>query len=185
VARRGSVPRFQLPPHQSASGQRLPADPCHTTVHTGPYTALLYRRLRADALGSSRDLPDAMLKPVQGLGRYEALDPWTSSKAEPEKLSFLWSRHRTLRLVHLELEPLGDESRDALHHPATRPFGANVDVTVSRPGESHPEPLSEPYLNLSAHTAPAMEPRRTPICQCAHNYHRGKPLVRPVRLEEV
>ena len=41
---------------------------------------------------------------------------------------------------------------------------------VSRPGESHPEPLSEPYVNLSAHTAPAMEPRRTPICQCAHNF---------------
>jgi hypothetical protein len=41
---------------------------------------------------------------------------------------------------------------------------------VSSPGESHPEPLSEPYLNLSAHTAPAMEPRRTPICQCAHNF---------------
>jgi hypothetical protein len=32
------------------------------------------------------------------------------------------------------------------------------------------EPLSEPYLNLSAHTAPAMEPRRAPICQCAHNF---------------
>jgi hypothetical protein len=40
---------------------------------------------------------------------------------------------------------------------------------VSRPGESHPEPLSEPCLNVSAHTAPAMEPRRTPICQCVHN----------------
>src|ERR1017187_6741875 len=41
---------------------------------------------------------------------------------------------------------------------------------VSSPGESHPEALSEPYLNLSAHTAPAMEPRRTPICQCANNF---------------
>ena len=41
---------------------------------------------------------------------------------------------------------------------------------VSRPGKSHPEPLSQPYVNLSAHTAPAMEPRRTPICQCAHNF---------------
>jgi hypothetical protein len=40
----------------------------------------------------------------------------------------------------------------------------------SSPGESHPEALSEPYLNLSAHTAPAMEPRRSPICQCAHNF---------------
>ena len=41
---------------------------------------------------------------------------------------------------------------------------------VSSPGESHPEALSEPYLNVSAHTAPAMEPRRTPMCQCAHNF---------------
>ena len=41
---------------------------------------------------------------------------------------------------------------------------------VSRAGDSHLDPLSEPYLNLSAHTAPAMEPRRTPICQCAHNF---------------
>ena len=32
------------------------------------------------------------------------------------------------------------------------------------------QPLSEPCLNVSAHTAPAMEPRRTPICQCAHNF---------------
>jgi macrolide transport system ATP-binding/permease protein len=44
------------------------------------------------------------------------------------------------------------------------------DLEVSSPGESHPEALSEPYLNLSAHTAPTMEPRRTPICQCAHNF---------------
>src|SRR5882762_8683189 len=49
-------------------------------------------------------------------------------------------------------------------------FSATEDHQVSSPGESHPEALSEPYLNLSAHTAPAMEPRRTPICQCAHNF---------------
>ncbi len=48
--------------------------------------------------------------------------------------------------------------------------GLNNEVEqVSSPGECHPEALSEPYLNLSAHTAPAMEPRRTPICQCANN----------------
>src|SRR5215471_21735010 len=49
-------------------------------------------------------------------------------------------------------------------------FAATENHEVSRPEESHPEPLSEPYLNLSAHTAPAMEPRRSPICQCAHNF---------------
>jgi hypothetical protein len=36
---------------------------------------------------------------------------------------------------------------------------------VSRPGESHPEALAELYVSLSTHTAPTMEPRRTPICQ--------------------
>ena len=73
-----------------------------------------------------------MLKPIQGLGRYDTLDLWAGAKAEPEKLSFLWSRHRTLRLIYLELEPLRDKSRDALHHPLTCPFAANVDVAVVR-----------------------------------------------------
>jgi hypothetical protein len=36
---------------------------------------------------------------------------------------------------------------------------------VSRPGEFHPEALSELDVSLSTHTAPIMEPRRTPICQ--------------------
>ena len=36
---------------------------------------------------------------------------------------------------------------------------------VSSAGDSHPRALSEPYVNLSAHTAPAAEPRRAPICQ--------------------
>ena len=36
---------------------------------------------------------------------------------------------------------------------------------VSSPGESHPEALAELYVSLSTHTAPIMEPRRTPICQ--------------------
>src|ERR1700730_19036242 len=40
---------------------------------------------------------------------------------------------------------------------------------VSSPGESHPEALSEPYLNLSAHAARVIEPRSTPRCQRAHN----------------
>ena len=64
---------------------------------------------------------------------------------------------------------------DPAHH-LTRPFpclrrmSATENHEVSSPGESHPEALSEPYLNLSAHTAPVVEPRRTPNCQCAHNF---------------
>jgi hypothetical protein len=40
---------------------------------------------------------------------------------------------------------------------------------VSSAGESHPDALAEPYVNVSAHTAPARELRRAPICQCANN----------------
>jgi hypothetical protein len=39
---------------------------------------------------------------------------------------------------------------------------------VSSAGESHPHALAEPYRNVSAHTAPAVEPRRTPICPWAN-----------------
>ena len=33
------------------------------------------------------------------------------------------------------------------------------DVWVSRPGESHPWPLAEPDVNLSAHPAPIIQPQ--------------------------
>jgi hypothetical protein len=31
---------------------------------------------------------------------------------------------------------------------------------VSSPGEFHPEALAEPYVNVSAHTAPIIQPRK-------------------------
>src|SRR6516225_1595865 len=40
---------------------------------------------------------------------------------------------------------------------------------VSGPWELHPEALAELYVSLATHTAPIMEPRRTPICQWANN----------------
>jgi len=39
---------------------------------------------------------------------------------------------RTLGLVDLELELLCDEARNALHHPLTRAFAANVNIAVVR-----------------------------------------------------
>src|SRR6516225_6858893 len=77
---------------------------------------LLHRLLDADAFGPSRDLADSPLKPIQSLRRNDALDLWTSRKAESQKLPLLRSRHRTLRLIYLELEFLRDELRNALHH---------------------------------------------------------------------
>jgi hypothetical protein len=63
--------------------------------------------------------------------------------------------HRQLQLRH--------------HHPHLgqgwlRP-SSTTDDKVSSPGELHPEALSELDVSLSTHTAPIMEPRRTPIFQ--------------------
>ena len=55
----------------------------------------LHRRLHADAFCPSRDLPDSSPKPIQGLRRNDALDLWTSRKAESEELPLLRSCHRT------------------------------------------------------------------------------------------
>jgi uncharacterized protein with GYD domain len=37
-------------------------------------------------------------------------------------------------------------------------LGSRGTVKVSRPGESHPQALAEPYRNVSAHTAPIIQP---------------------------
>jgi hypothetical protein len=86
----------------------------------------------ADALGPARDRSDSLLEPFQRFRRNRALGIRTGRKAEPEELPFLRACHRTLGLVYLELELLCDEARDALHHPLTRAFAANVNVTVVR-----------------------------------------------------
>src|ERR1035437_8291771 len=72
-----------------------------------------------------------------------------------------------LRLVQRESNPSHHTPRPI---QCLRRAAATENHEVSSPRESHPEALSEPCLNVSAHTAPAMEPRRTPICQCAHNF---------------
>src|SRR5450432_853278 len=87
----------------------------------------------ADAVCPPRDLPDSSLKPIQSLRRDNSPDLRTGRKAEPGKPALLRSRHRTLRLIHLELELLPDELRNALHHPLPRrPFAAYVEITVVR-----------------------------------------------------
>ena len=124
----------------------------------------------AYASGPARDFSHPLFEPLHRFRRDPPLWCRRIRKAESEKLPRPWPRHCTLLQVHPEFERCADESRDALHHPFPGPPAAHVDITVSSPGESHPEALSEPYLNLSAHTAPAMEPRRTPICHCANSF---------------
>src|SRR6266545_473274 len=61
-----------------------------------------------------------------------ALQLLPARKAESQKLPLLRFRHRTLRLVHLELQLFRNESLHALHHPLPRPLAAHVDITVVR-----------------------------------------------------
>src|SRR5437773_1955716 len=67
----------------------------------------------------------------KALGAITRLTSGPAVKLNPRN-SFLRSRHRTLRLIHLELEFLRDELRDALHHPLPRLLATNVDITVVR-----------------------------------------------------
>ena len=68
------------------------------------------------------------------------------------------------RETHVQFcEGLGVQLLGATH-PGRR-FRATHGHEVSSPGGSHPEALAELYVSLSTHTAPTMEPRRTPICQ--------------------
>ncbi len=100
--------------------------------------------------GPSRDVSHPRLEPIHGLRRERAGDLWTGREGEPEKLSILRSRHRTLGRIDRELELRSDESRDAVHHPATRPFAADVDVAVVRIADKAKSPsLQLPTISIS------------------------------------
>jgi len=64
------------------------------------------------------------------------------------------------------VEPL----RQHFHHPAGIVFQLEPDDKSSSPGESHPQALTEPDVNLSAHPALIVQPRgefHEPIAQKA------------------
>src|SRR6516165_8942811 len=90
----------------------------------------LHGRFNADALCTSCDLPDSPLKTDQGFWRDCSLNLWSVCKAESEELPLLRSGHRTLGLVHFELELLRDELRDALHHSLTGSLTPHVDIAI-------------------------------------------------------
>src|SRR5436190_14255386 len=66
-------------------------------------------------------------------------------EAKPQKLPFPGPGHRTLLLVHLELELRRDESCDALHHSFSCPSASDVHITVVRvPHKPETSPLQLP-----------------------------------------
>src|SRR6516164_6341357 len=90
-------------------------------------------------------------------------------KVHPQKVEAIPCIDHT-SLVFIDSHPQPRQELPQLRHVNFRGLPSAQHHEASRPGESHPEPLSEPCLNLSAHTAPATEPCRTPSCQCAHSF---------------
>src|SRR6266487_4675410 len=132
---------FPLPPQRRPKAQPNPASQIDQHVRRfaeseiatpAPHirSELRHRRLQAHAFGLPCDFPNPFLKPLHSLRRNPSPNHGTVGETESEKLPLLRSRHRALLVVYLELEPLRDESRDAFHHPLTRPLAANVDVAI-------------------------------------------------------
>src|SRR5205807_9620252 len=92
-----------------------------------------------------------------------------SRKAEPEKLPFLRSCHRTLRLIYLELEILRDELRDALHHPLPRPLAANVDITIVRVSNEAMAPALQLPVEFVEHEVTEQWRKWSPCPKCQAN----------------
>src|SRR5687767_11465894 len=131
--------------------------------------APLVAQLVAGATSSAiPHLPYLRFESLQALRCYP--DPLCAIQSKAQELAVPNPPRSALGGIHLQSQLLLDPALYRRQRPFRRRLTAYVDVAVSRPGESHPEPLAEPYVNVSAHTAPAMEPRRTPICQCAHNF---------------
>jgi hypothetical protein len=59
-------------------------------------------------------------------------------------------------LVYLELELLCDEARDALHHPLTRAFAANVNVAVVRIENKTVSPVLQLAIEFVEHEVMAL-----------------------------
>jgi len=107
-----------------------------------------YHLLDAGAARATGELSDSVLQSAQRLWTNGPLARLPVGEGEAEKLACRCRRHLALRRVDAELETPRDEVRNALHHSLAGSLTADVNLQVSRPGESHPEALSEPDLNL-------------------------------------
>ena len=184
----GALRRHLVPP-----SQKVPYPIINVLVHRpmrptrAPYAEVLPPALQLPIQLATNLLPGRpvlaiqqfshlLLDPAHALVRRTVSDvPAAAARVDvrpeciPQKIESLLPGipNARLLLVERQLQPLQHSTRPI---QGFLRLSATLNHEVSSPGESHPEALSEPYLNLSAHTAPTMEPRRTPICQCANSF---------------
>jgi hypothetical protein len=113
---------------------------------------------QGDAACPACALTDRLLARLQGCLTHLASVGPTPSNREAQKRAAPGAVHRTLRRMHRALpwscEAPGHPGQHAV--PSSGAF--HIDIAVSRPGESHPQALSEPDVNVSAHPAPIIQP---------------------------
>src|SRR5437899_831464 len=94
-------------------------------------SALLHSLLHADSSCPTRQFSNPLFEPQDRFWRNAPSRFLAAREAEPKKLPVLRLSHRTLCLIHLELELRGEVPSDALHHSLPGSLAAHVDVASS------------------------------------------------------
>ena len=138
---------------------------------------VVHRFQRAGEAAFRRDLTNDVLalhRPPSDVGEAEEVEcrgrrhPVAPVGAPPTEVYIA-------RLGLMEREPVSTETfAQHVKHSLAAVAVFEGDDKSSRPGESHPEALSEPCVNLSAHTAPPMQPLPTGTRRCPD--HRNSPV---------
>ncbi len=97
------------------------------------------------------ELANSNLETFQAFWRY--LNLAIPSDSKTQKLPFPGSAGSTLFRIHFQSQVLLNPFWQALDQSVCRGRTAHVDVASSSPGELHPQALTEPDVNLSAHPA--------------------------------
>ena len=126
-------------------------------VHPAPQTQgkLFHPILHGDKPAVTGQPPDASFEFSQR--RIRPAD-FTTDDGKAQEAGLIHPGDLAFGLVVLELEFAFDETFDRCHHALARPLTLHHDDEVSSPGELHPQALSEPDVNLSAHPAPIIQP---------------------------
>ena len=74
-----------------------------------------------------------------------------------QELTLSRMSHATLGTIYHQTETLLQEALHRIEYSFARPLAANINVASSSPGELHPQALTEPDVNLSAHPAPIVQ----------------------------
>src|SRR5271168_2916900 len=117
-------PRFEVREDSRSLAEAEVAAPSHDV-----WLQLFDQLLQTEPPCPACHVSDPPLEFVERLWRDAPLAP-VIRDAEPKKLALFRSRHRALRLVDLEPQPVGQEPAHRGHDPFAGAIAANIDVAV-------------------------------------------------------